>query len=147
MFEIRCVARFASVALVCTVFTVWAEPTYVVDNYAIEAPLTATPGDVARGRAIALDRASGNCLSCHALPEEAEFFGTTGPSLVGVARRLSPAQLRLRLVDSKVLNPNSMMPSYYKTRGLNRVAPAYAGRPILDAQQIEDVVAYLATLD
>lgn len=147
MFKIRCVARFAPVLLVWTVFAVGAEPDYVVDDYAIEAPLTATGGDAARGRAIVLDRASGNCISCHALPEDAEFFGTTGPSLVGVARRLSPAQMRLRLVDSKALNPNSMMPSYYKTRGLNRVAPAYAGRPILDAQQIEDVVAYLATLD
>ena len=122
-------------------------PDYIIENYAIAAPLSAVPGDAERGRAIAVDRGLGNCLSCHALPIDAEFFGTTGPTLDGVARRLSPAQLRLRLVDPKVVNPLTMMPAYYKTAGLNRVAPAFAGKPILDAQQIEDVVAFLATLD
>lgn len=122
-------------------------PDYVVEDYAIAAPLSDVPGDAERGRAIAVDRGLGNCLSCHALPIDAEFFGTTGPTLDGVARRLSPAQLRLRLVDPKVVNPMTMMPAYYKTAGLNRVAPAFAGKPILDAQQIEDVVAFLTTLD
>jgi len=120
---------------------------YVIADYGIAEPLSAMPGDAERGRAIAVDRGLGNCLSCHALPVDAEFFGTTGPTLDGVARRLSPAQLRLRLVDPKAVNPMTMMPAYYKATGLNRVAPAYAGKPILDAQQIEDLVAYLTTLD
>lgn len=122
-------------------------PDYVVEDYAIAAPLSETPGNAERGRAIAVDRGLGNCLSCHELPIDAEFFGTTGPTLDGVARRLSSAQLRLRLVDPKIVNPMTMMPAYYKTTGLNRVAPAFAGKPILDAQQIEDVVAFLTTLE
>ena len=126
----------------------FAEPQpYAVEDYAITQPLTTVAGDPARGRAVVLDRGLGNCLSCHAFPLEAEFFGTTGPTLAGVARRLTPGQLRLRVVDSKVLNPMTMMPAYHRVAGLNRVAPAYAGKPILDAQQVEDVVAFLATLN
>ncbi len=114
---------------------------------AIATPLTAEPGDAVRGQKLALDREIGNCLICHEVPGTRERFqGNLGPSLAGVGARLSVAQLRLRLVDQSRLNPATIMPPYYKTDGLLRVASRYAGKPVLDAQQIEDVVAYLATL-
>ncbi|MGR8918572.1 MAG: sulfur oxidation c-type cytochrome SoxX [Gammaproteobacteria bacterium] len=119
---------------------------YVVENYAIDAPLTDQPGDPARGQAAMIDREGGNCLGCHAVPLDAEFFGTTGPTLERVGARLTPGQIRLRLVDPKKVNPMTMMPAYYKTEGLHRVLPAFAGKTVLTAQQIEDIVAYLSSL-
>ena len=119
---------------------------YIIEDYAIAAALTDQSGDPARGQAVMRDRELGNCLSCHAAPVEAEFFGTTGPDLAGVGTRLTLAQLRLRLIDSKRINPMSMMPSYYKHEGLHRVLDEFDGKPILTAQQIEDVIAYLETL-
>lgn len=120
---------------------------YTVENYAIPRALSAEPGDPTRGARVVAEHEPGNCLSCHAVPVDAAFFGTTGPSLAGVARRLNAGQLRLRLADPKQINPLSIMPAYYRTQGLQRVAPAYAGQTILTAQQIEDVVAFLLTLD
>ena len=119
---------------------------YIVENYAIVGALTEQAGDPERGKIVMMDRELGNCLSCHAVHVDAEFFGTTGPTLAAVADRLTPAQLRLRLVDSKQINPMSMMPSYYKSKGLHRVLKEFDGKSILTAQQIEDVIAYLATL-
>lgn len=119
----------------------------VVVGDAIPAALTATPGDAVRGRAVVLDRANGNCLICHRVPEPAEpFQGEIGPDLAGVGKRLNPAQLRLRLVDGSRLNPATVMPPYYRVEGLTRVDPRYRGKPALTAQEIEDAVAYLATL-
>ncbi|MCO6415056.1 sulfur oxidation c-type cytochrome SoxX [Siccirubricoccus sp. KC 17139] len=110
-------------------------------------PLTATPGDAVRGRAIVADRQRGLCLLCHTAPiPEERFQGNLAPDLAGAGSRWTEAQLRLRLVDSRRLNPDSLMPSYYRTEGLHRVAPAFAGRTVLSAQEIEDVVAYLLTL-
>ncbi len=119
---------------------------YVVENYAINAPLSDQPGDPVRGQAVMIDREGGNCLGCHAAPLDAEFFGTTGPDLAGVGRRLTPGQLRLRLVDPKRFNPMTMMPAYYKVEGLHRVRKDFIGKPVLTAQQIEDIVAYLSAL-
>jgi sulfur-oxidizing protein SoxX len=68
------------------------------------------------------------------------------PDLAGVGARWSSAQLRLRIVDGSRLNPETIMPSYYRIEGLNRVAPAFKDAPILNAQQVEDVVAFLKTL-
>lgn len=119
---------------------------YEVRDFGIPTPLTTTPGDAARGRAAAIDREAGNCLACHAMPVDEEFHGTTGPSLVGVGARRSAAELRLRIVNPKLVNPATIMPAYYRVDGLHRVHPAYAGRPILSAQQVEDVVAFLASL-
>ncbi len=114
---------------------------------AIPEPLTATPGDPARGRAIVADRTRGLCLLCHAGPfPEERFQGNLAPDLAGVGARLSPGQLRLRLVDGRTLNPDTIMPSYYSVAGLARVGRAWQGRPILNAAEIEDVVAFLATL-
>lgn len=120
---------------------------YTVVDDAIPAPLTGAPGDPARGRAIVVDRTRGLCLLCHAGPfPEERFQGNLSPDLTGVGARWSPAQLRLRLVDPRRLNPATIMPAYLRTDGLTRVDPARAGRPLLDAQAIEDVVAFLATL-
>lgn len=104
-------------------------------------------GDPARGRTLILGRESANCVLCHALPEPGmRFSGDLGPPLGGVARKFSVAQLRLRVVDSTRVNPTTIMPSYYRIDGLDRVAGAYRGKPILAAEQVEDIVAYLATL-
>lgn len=120
---------------------------FVVERDRIVAPLAGKGGDAARGRAIVLDRETGNCLICHRVPEPAERFqGELGPDLGGVGARLSAAEIRLRLVDQSRLNPATVMPPYYRIDGLTRVAARWLGRPVLDAQQIEDVVAYLARL-
>jgi sulfur-oxidizing protein SoxX len=122
--------------------------TLTVNGDAIDAPLTATPGDAARGRAIVANRRQGLCLLCHAgpIPEE-RFQGNLAPDLAGAGARWSAGQLRLRMVDARRLNPESIMPAYYRTTGLNRVPAALRDKTILGAQQIEDVVAYLKTLD
>lgn len=120
---------------------------YTVVGDAIPAPLGGRIGDPERGRALVLDRARGNCLICHRLPEPDEpFQGTIGPDLAGVGARLDAGQLRLRLVDAGLLNPRTVMPPYFRTEGLRDVAPAFRGRPALTAQEIEDVVAHLASL-
>lgn len=120
---------------------------YAVVGDAIPAPLTGRPGDPARGRAIVLDRQRGLCLLCHSGPfPEEPFQGDLAPSLAGVGARLTPGQLRLRLVDGRRLNPDTIMPSYYSLDGLRRVGRAWQGRTVLTAEEIEDVVAFLATL-
>ena len=120
---------------------------YAVVDDGIPAPLTATPGDAARGRAIVASRQQGLCLLCHSGPfPEERFQGNLAPSLAGAGSRWTAAQLRLRIVDSRRIVPGSLMPALHRTEGLQRVAPAYAGRPVLDAQQVEDVVSFLQTL-
>jgi L-cysteine S-thiosulfotransferase len=119
---------------------------YVVNGDAIADSLTGIPGDAARGRALVLDRAS-TCILCHSGPfPEAKFQGDLAPSLAGAGSRSSEGQLRLRLVDASRLNPGTIMPSYYRLAGLVRVGAAWHGKPILSAEQIEDIVAYLASL-
>ena len=111
------------------------------------ASLTGAKGDPVRGRAIVADRQVGLCLLCHSGPfPEERFQGDLAPTLAGAGARWSEGQLRLRIADAAKLNPQTIMPSYYKTQGLERVAPAFRGKTILSAQQIEDVVAYLGTL-
>jgi sulfur-oxidizing protein SoxX len=113
----------------------------------LSEPLTATPGDASRGRAIIADRSRGLCLLCHSGPfPEERFQGSLAPSLAGVGARLSAAELRLRLVDSRRVNPDSIMPAYHRAEGLHRVAPALRGRTLLQAQEVEDVLAFLLTL-
>jgi L-cysteine S-thiosulfotransferase len=126
-----------------------AEPLepYDIVGDAIPAPLTATPGDAARGHAIVVNRRVGLCLLCHSGPfPEEKLQGNLAPDLAGTGTRWSVGQLRLRLVDARRLNPETIMPPYYRIDGLDRVAPAFRGKPIFSAQQIEDVVAFLATL-
>jgi sulfur-oxidizing protein SoxX len=120
---------------------------YKVVRDAIPLSLTGQKGDPARGRAIVGNRQVGLCLLCHRGPfPEEKFQGTVAPDLAGAGTRWSEGQLRLRVVDSRRLNPDSIMPSYYRVDGLTRVAANFAGKPILTAEQIEDVVAYLTTL-
>ena len=120
---------------------------YTVVGDAIPASLTGMPGDPARGREIVTNRQVGLCLLCHSGPfPEQRFQGTLAPDLGGAGRRSTEGQLRLRIVDASRINPDTIMPPYYRTDGLTRVAPAFQGKPILTAEQIEDVVAYLMTL-
>ncbi|MBS7789802.1 sulfur oxidation c-type cytochrome SoxX [Roseococcus sp. SDR] len=120
---------------------------FIVTGDALEAPLVAAPASAARGEAIVKNRETANCLICHAIPDPRErFMGDVGPPLAGVGSRLTPGQIRLRLVDPTRLNAEAIMPAYHRTEGLNRVDPRYLGRPVLTAMEIEDVVAYLARL-
>jgi L-cysteine S-thiosulfotransferase len=114
---------------------------------AVDTPLTSQPGDPARGRQIVENRQVGACLLCHSGPfPEPHLQGTIAPSLEGAGSRLSAGQIRLRLIDARRVNPDTVMPPYYVTDGLHRVGQQWQGRPALNAQQIEDVVAFLTTL-
>jgi sulfur-oxidizing protein SoxX len=114
---------------------------------AIPQPLSGARGDAVRGRAIVVDRQVGLCLLCHSGPfPEQRLQGTLAPELAGAGKRWSEGQLRLRIVDAAKANPATIMPPYYRTDELVRVAGAYRGKTLLTAQQIEDVVAFLMTL-
>jgi sulfur-oxidizing protein SoxX len=115
------------------------------DVKGIGAPLVA--GQPANGRRIVADRRKGLCLLCHSGPfPEERFQGTLAPSLAGAGSRLSQGQMRLRIVDSRWVNPDSLMPAYFRHEGLNEVGAAWKGRTILSASEVEDVVAFLMTL-
>ncbi|PWT93572.1 MAG: sulfur oxidation c-type cytochrome SoxX [Proteobacteria bacterium] len=120
---------------------------YEIVGDSIPVSLTDSKGDAARGRAIVLSRQRGLCLLCHSGPfPEERLQGNLATDLKGVGLRWSTAQLRLRVVDSRKIDADTIMPAYYALDGLDRVAPAYRGKPILTAAEIEDVVAFLATL-
>src|SRR5687767_6250714 len=113
----------------------------------ISESLTGARGDAARGRAIVANRQVGLCLLCHSGPfPEERFQGNLAPDMRGAGARWTEAQLRLRIVDSSRINPATIMPAYHRSEGLVRVAPAWRGKPVLTAEQIEDVVAFLVTL-
>jgi sulfur-oxidizing protein SoxX len=119
---------------------------YAVVGDAIPASLTGAPGDAMRGRALVVERSS-TCILCHSGPfPEQRFQGDVAPSLGGTGKRWSEGEIRLRLVDAARLNAATIMPSYYRIDGLDRVGRAWQGKPILTAEQIEDIVAYLVTL-
>ena len=111
---------------------------------AIETPLAAV-GDPARGREIFVSREGGHCVLCHSVPG-VSAAGNVGPPLAGVGSRLTPGQIRLRVSDITRVNPDAVMPTFHRVEGMQRVAPSYSGRPALDAQQVEDLVAWLGTL-
>ena len=120
---------------------------YVIEHGEIKSSLTGAPGDPVRGRAIVGERQKGLCLLCHSGPFPQERFqGDLAPTLDGVGARMSEGEIRLRMVDGAKVNPQTIMPAYYRVDGLTRVAPAMRGKPVLEAQEIEDVVAYLLTL-
>ena len=127
-----------------------AEPYYewTAENLAIAAPIGGKRGNAERGRRLSIERAKGNCIACHVLPiPEAEFPGELGPPLTGVGKRLSEAEIRLRVVDSKQVNPFTIMPGYYRDpKHFNHVKKKFRGKTLLSAQEIEDLVAYLVTL-
>ena len=119
---------------------------YAIVGETIPASLTGARGDAARGRALVVDRTS-TCILCHSGPfPEQRFQGDVAPSLAGTGKRWSEGEIRLRLVDASSLNAATIMPSYYRIDGLSRVGRAWQGKPILTAEQIEDIVAYLVTL-
>ena len=145
----RLARRTLALALATTLIAAAGEPLvpFCIDSDRIDAPLTGHEGDPARGRAIVLDLHGSTCLLCHSGPfPEQRFQGSIGPSLAGVGARLSEGQIRLRLVDAAAANPETVMPSFYTVTGLTRVGHAFEGRPVLDAGQIEDVVAFLTSL-
>ena len=140
MAALGCCAAFGTMA------RAQSAPYKIVDD-AIPVSLTGAKGDAARGRAIVANHALGLCLLCHSGPfPEDKFQGNIAPNLKGAGSRSTEGQLRLRLVDATKLNPDTIMPPYYRIDGLKRVAPAFQGKPVLSAEQIEDVVAYLVTL-
>jgi L-cysteine S-thiosulfotransferase len=110
--------------------------------------LSAQAGDPVRGRAIAIGANQGNCIICHAMPVPElapDAFGNIGPSLAGVGSRETLQTLRARIVNPQRLTPDTVMPAYF-ARNYYRVQARYAGKTILSAQDVEDVVAYLASL-
>ena len=123
-----------------------ALPPYTVVGDAIPEPLTNAHGDATRGRTLVVERSS-TCILCHSGPfPEQKFQGDLAPDLSGSGSRWSEGQLRLRLVDASRLNAATIMPSYYRLDGLDRVGTLWRGKPILSAEQIEDIVAYLGSL-
>ncbi len=135
--RIICAAIVAACCMVCVARA----------DDAIPQSLTGARGDPVRGRAIVTSRQVGLCLLCHSGPfPEERFQGDLAPDLAGAGKRWSEGQLRLRIVDSSRINPATIMPAYHRTEGLVRVAPAWRGKPVLSAEQIEDVVAFLMTL-
>jgi sulfur-oxidizing protein SoxX len=115
---------------------------YMIVGDAIPASLTGSSG-----REIVVNRQVGLCLLCHSVPfPEQKFQGTLAPDLKGAGARSSEGQLRLRIVDASKIKPDTIMPPYYRVDGLERVAPSFQGKPILTAEQIEDVIAFLVTL-
>ena len=112
----------------------------------LPASLTGSKGDPARGRALVANRQASLCLLCHSGPfPEERFQGDLAPDLRSAAR-LSEGEIRQRLLDPAKSNPNTIMPAYYRTDGLTRVAPSFRGKTIFTAEQIEDVVAFLVSL-
>jgi sulfur-oxidizing protein SoxX len=121
--------------------------TYEVVNFGIPTPLTLDPGDSERGWAIVQDASNATCLICHTMPMPWQpDHGNLAPDLAGVGSRYTAAELRLRLVDPKALNPDTIMPSYYRIEGLERVQEKYQGKTVYGPQDIEDVIAYLLML-
>ena len=149
--------RFAGAALAVPLLALYAGPAlsqgrgppvpYVIEDLAVNTPLTDRPGDPLRGRDIVRNANNATCLICHQLPiPEEPDHGDIGPPLAGVGARLSEGELRLRLIDPQAIDPNSIMPGYYKLEGLTGVGAFYRGKTIYSSQEIEDVVAYLKTL-
>ena len=117
------------------------------DGDAIPSSLSGQPGDPIKGRTIVTSRQTGLCILCHAGPfPEERFQGNLAPDLKLSVTNLSAAQLRARLVDPSKTNTNTIMPAYFRIDHLQRVAPPFAGKTVLSAQEIEDVIAYLLTI-
>jgi len=132
-------------ALACPAWGQELKP-YIISGDSIQESLTGMPGDPVRGRVLVLDRTN-TCILCHSGPfPEERFQGDLAPNLSGAGSRWTTGQLRLRLVDASRFNRETIMPSYYRLDGLDRVATNWRGKPILSDEQIEDIVAYLATL-
>ncbi len=119
-----------------------------MDTFTIDKPLTNKPGDPKRGAKLVTARKKGNCLACHRIQQldEFPFHGNVGPEISDLATRMSEGEMRLRLVNPKIVNPETIMPAFYRTEGLHRVMDKFKGKPVLEAQEIEDIIAFLKTL-
>jgi sulfur-oxidizing protein SoxX len=121
---------------------------YKIVGKSIPKSLTGKPGDAQKGVLTAINRRKGNCLACHTIPGVNQpDQGNIGPPLEGVAKRYKEGELRLRLVYPKKLNPDTIMPSFYTNTGLHRVLKKWEGKTIISAQDVEDIVAFLLTLN
>lgn len=104
-------------------------------------------GKVDRGKAVFIDRERGHCLLCHQVRQINESFqGNIGPDLSNIGARLGADELYKRIADPTEQNPNTVMPAYYRTHGLIQVAQAYQDQPVLTAEEMDDLVAFLLTL-
>ena len=141
----------AALALCLSAGSACAEGPITLDvvNDSLPKSLTGAPGKADAGKKVFLTRTLGNCLACHQVTslKSEDFHGEFGPSLDGVAGRYTEAQLRLIIADPKRIFTNTVMPAFYKNDGLSRVRPEFVGKSILTAAQVEDVVAYLKTLN
>ncbi|WP_135079941.1 sulfur oxidation c-type cytochrome SoxX [Terasakiella sp. SH-1] len=123
------------------------KPYTIVDGTSIPKSFTGKPGNPANGKKLFVHRKKGNCLTCHTAPiPEQQFHGQVAPDLAGVADRMTEGEIRLRIVNPKLMNPDTPMMAYYKTHGLNQVKKSFVGKPMLNEQELEDVIAYLMTL-
>jgi len=119
----------------------------IVDESSIPLSLTGKKGNSDKGRKLVINRKKGNCLACHTMPiPEQPYHGKVGPDLNGVASRYEEGELRLLIVNPKIVNETTMMPAFYKNSGFNRVHKKFKGKTILSAQEVEDIVAYITTL-
>lgn len=119
----------------------------VVDENSIPESLTGKKGDPVNGRKLAINRKKGNCLACHVMPiSEQPYHGQVGPDLNGVASRYKEGEIRLRVVNPKIVNEATIMPAFYRNDGFNRVLKKFKGKTVISAQDVEDIVAYLMTL-
>ena len=120
----------------------------VITGDSIFESLSSEAGNPVRGRAIVASRQTGLCLLCHSGPfPEERFQGNLAPELKMSVARLNAPQLRARIVNAAHFNPQTIMPAYYETKHLNRVAPKFVGQTILSGQEIEDVIVFLLTLN
>ena len=121
---------------------------YKVVDDTIPASLTGKSGDAANGKKIYLNRKKGNCLACHVTKDMADqpFHGNVGPPMDGVAGRYTEAELRMRIVNPKVMNPDTIMPAFYRADGFHRVLKKFQGKTVISAQEVEDIIAYLMTM-
>ena len=142
------VSAFAAVLMLAGTAVADGLVKYEVVDYGIAKSLTGKPGDAVKGEKTFMNRKLGNCLACHQVTvlSSQPFHGEIGPSLDGVADRYNEAQLRMQVVNAKVINPDTIMPAFYRNDGFERVLKKFKGKPILNAEQVEDVVAYLKTL-
>ena len=140
-------AHYVAPTVALALALLFAPTLALAEGPSIDRPLTDRPGDPSRGRAVVRDLGKATCLICHAMPiPEEPDHGTIGPPLAGVGARVPAGVLRQRIVDPTAMNPDTVMPPYFRTEGLHRVLGTFAGRTIYSAQEVEDVVAYLATL-
>jgi len=143
-----CIAVTAPLALAGKVMNDGPTPYEVVGDVSVPKPLTDKPGDPSNGRKIMANRKKGNCLACHKIAQMKEFLfhGEVGPELTDIASAMPADEIRLRLANPKIVNPDTIMPAFYKSKGLTRVMDKFKGKSILTAQEIEDVIAYMRTL-